>query len=292
MLRRRRPMLTGFLLTLALVEVGLPLILFVLRDRMVFLPSRRPTAQEGLGYLRGRADVGLVWVPRRDGRLLAAYDAQPITAGDSGDPVVLFLHGNGGNIAGRAPILEEFVAGTGLRTLMVDYSGYGDNAGAPSEAEAHLDALAAFEWLVAEGVAPGRIVIYGESLGAAIALGVAAERECAAVVVQSGFASLSSMAFEIYPWLPLTGLLSQGSFPSSRRAARLEVPLLITHGTEDRVIPFSQGEKLFAAAGEGAEFLPIAGAGHNDFFAVAGSDYLAMLGRKSRAWTATSMTDR
>ena len=128
-------MLSGLLLTLGLVEIALPVLLFLMRDRMVFLPSVRPTPEEGLSFLRGRADVDLVRVRRSDGRVLAGYYARPHGNDDPGAPVVLFLHGNGGNIAGRASLLEDFVAGTGLRTLLLDYSGYGGNAGTPSETE-------------------------------------------------------------------------------------------------------------------------------------------------------------
>ena len=285
-LARRRPMLTGFLLTLAIVEIGMPLLLFAMRHRMVFLPSQRPTAQQGLSLLSGRAHVELVEVTRPDGRALAAYDARPLDARGPQEPVVLFLHGNGGNIAGRAALLETFVEGTGLRVLMPDYSGYGGNPGVPSESEAYTDAVAAFDWLVEAGVARERIVLYGESLGGAVALGLAERRTCGGVVVQSAFSSLSSMAFEAYPWIPLAGLLVRGSFPSGRRAGELAVPLLIVHGTRDTIIPFSEGEKLLEAARPGTEFLAIGGAGHNDLLAVAGRPYLASIGDRLRTWAA------
>ncbi|MCZ6508639.1 MAG: alpha/beta fold hydrolase [Acidobacteria bacterium] len=277
-------MLSGFLLTLAFVEIALPLLLFLMRDRVVFLPSVEPAPEDGLAFLRGRADVDLVRVRRSDGRVLAAYDARPAGNEDPPAPVVLFLHGNGGNIANRLPLLEDFVAGSGLRTLLLDYSGYGGNAGTPSEAEAYEDGVAAFDWLVDQGVAPERIVLYGESLGAAVALGVAERRVCAGVVAQSAFASLSSMAFEAYPWMPLAGLLARGSFPSDRRVRELEVPLLVVHGTRDGIIPFSQGEKLHRAAAAGTEFLAIEGAGHNDLLSVAGRPYLESLGERLRGW--------
>jgi pimeloyl-ACP methyl ester carboxylesterase len=277
-------MLTGVLLALVLIEIALPVILFLMRDRLVFMPSARPTPEEGLALLRGRADIDLVGVTRSDGRVLAAYDARPRDGDDAGAPVVLFLHGNGGNIAGRATLLEDFVVGTGLRALLLDYSGYGGNAGRPSESEAYEDGVAAFDWLVAQGVTAGRIVLYGESLGAAVALGVAERRSCAGVVAQSAFASLSSMALEVYPWMPLVSLLARGSFPSARRVRELEVPLLVVHGTRDGIIPFSEGRKLYRASAPGTDFLAIEGAGHNDLLSVAGTPYLESLGKRLRAW--------
>jgi len=280
----RRTMLFGLVLTLAIVEIALPLVLVLQRDRFIFLPAARPGPEEGLALLSGRAEVELVRVLRPDGRRLAAYDARPLGGGDPAAPVVLYLHGNAGNIAYRAPLLEDFVAGTGLRTLLLDYSGYGGNPGTPSETTAYDDALAAFDWLVADGVEPRRIVPYGESLGAAVALAVGERRPCGGVVAQSAFASLSAMAREAYPWLPLAALFTRGAYPSDRRARALEVPLLIVHGTRDRIIPFTQAEKLHAAARPGTELLAIAGAGHNDLLEVAGEPYLQSLARRLEGW--------
>jgi fermentation-respiration switch protein FrsA (DUF1100 family) len=276
-------MLTSLVLTLALAQIALPILLFVIRDRLIFLPAARPSPQEGLTLLRGRARVDQVEIRRSDGRVLAAYDAWPLQR-EAAAPVVLFLHGNGGNIGGRATLLEDFVAGTGLRTLMLDYSGYGGNAGSPSEDEAYEDATAALDWLAGQGVEEGSIVLYGESLGAAVALGVAERRDCAGVVAQSAFASLSSMALELYPWLPLVGLLARGSFPSERRARALEVPLLVVHGEVDRIVPVSQGRRLHAAAPPSTRLLIVEGAGHNDLFSSAGPDYLEDLGALFRSW--------
>ncbi len=279
-------MLTSLVLTLVLAQIALPLLLFLMRDRIVFLPSQRPGPVDGLAYLTGRAHVELVRVRRPDDRVLAAYDARPLPGEDPSAPVVLFLHGNGGNIGGRAGLLEDFVATSGLRTLMLDYSGYGGNAGSPSEAEAYVDGVAAFDRLVSEGVDPKRIVLYGESLGAAVALGVAERRGCAGVVAQSAFASLASMALEAYPWLPLVGLLARGSFPSVRRDRERQVPQPAGHGTADRSTALSHARKLHTAAREGTELRIIEGAGHNDLFSVAGSEYLESLGSTLRSWVA------
>jgi fermentation-respiration switch protein FrsA (DUF1100 family) len=184
----------------------------------------------------------------------------------------------------RAPLLEDFVAGTRARTVLFDYSGYGGNEGSPSEAEAERDGLAVYDYVIADGVAPERVVLYGESLGAAVALAVASQRQCAGVVAQSAFSSLSSMAWRVYPWLPLAAFLVRGSFPSNERVREIETPLLVVHGTADEIIPFSEGERLYAAASPGAEFLPVQGAGHNDFFSVAGVEYLESLGERLRSW--------
>jgi len=281
---RHRSMLLTLLFLVGLVQVGLPVLLYLFRDRVLFFPAAHPAAEEGLNSLSGRLQVALVRIPTPDGRTLSAYDARPSIGVTSDSPVVLFLHGNAGNIAMRAPQLEDFVLGTGLRTLLFDYSGYGGNEGRPSEAVVTVDGLAAFDSLVAQGVPPRNIVLYGESLGAAIALAVAQERVCAGVVAQSAFSSLSSMALRVYPWLPLVSVLARSSFASIERAQELGVPLLVAHGTRDDIIPFAEGERLHAAASPEAEFVPVEGAGHNDFFALAGPEYLELIGERARAW--------
>lgn len=267
---------------LAAVEIVLPLLLWLARDRLIFFPDPDPPAEAGLPYFG--AAVRVVRVVRPDGRRLAAYDARPAGAAEGG-PVVLFLHGNAGNLANRASLLGDFVRGTGCRLLAPDWSGYGGNEGSPSEEEVVADGLAAYDHLRAEGVEAGRIVLYGESLGGAVALAVAAERPCAGVVAQSSFSSLSSMALRIYPWLPLTALLARGSFPSADRARGLTVPLLVAHGTRDSIVPFAEGRALAEAAGARGELLPVEGADHNDFLSVAGEAYLRGLGDRFRRWT-------
>ncbi len=277
-------MLPTLLLLLALFQIALPLFLFLIRDKLIFFPSNRPAPEEGLRWATGAAEIELVRIRRADGRLLAAYDARPKPAADLEQPVAIFFHGNAGNIASRVSLLEDFVVGTGTRTLLFDYSGYGGNAGSPSEKEVYRDGVAAYDHLIADGVPPERIVFYGESLGTAVALGVAEQRPCAGIVLQSGFASLSSLGLRIYPWLPLSALLVKGSFPSLERVKRLGTPLLVAHGTRDEVIPFAEGKKLHAAAPAGTEFLPVVGAGHNDFFGVAGPTYLQLVGNRFRSW--------
>jgi pimeloyl-ACP methyl ester carboxylesterase len=281
--------MTRILLFLILIEVALPLLLYLVRNRFIFFPSARPGPEVGLGYLRDAAQVELIRIRRPDGRLLAAYDVRPWEAKNGAEPVVVFAHGNAGNIAYRAPLVEEFARGTGARTVLFDYSGYGGNAGSPSEKEVCRDGLAVYDHLVAEGVPAERIVLYGESLGGAVVLEVATRRPVAGVVAQSSFSSLSSMALRVYPWLPLTSLLARGSFPNGERIRELTVPVLVVHGTRDEVIPFSEGRRLHRAAPAGTEFLAVEDAGHNDFFEVAGDEYLHDLGRRFRSWTRTAM---
>jgi hypothetical protein len=278
--RRRLPPFAKRLLTLAaIVEIGIPLVLLLGCNRLLFFPAERPLPEEEMSRF-GSVDARIVRVVRHDGRKLAAYDVSPRGAAADG-PVVLFLHGNAGNIAQRAGLAAWFARTADVRVLMPDYSGYGGNEGSPSEDEINADSLAAYDHLVADGVDPARIVVFGESIGGAPALYVATERRVAGVVVQSTFSSLSSMAWHVYPWMPLAALFVMGDFPN----ADLDVPVLIVHGTNDRIVPVGEGERL-AAARPGAEFLRLDGADHNDLFDIAGDDYLRCLGERFRRWTA------
>lgn len=290
-------MLRTLLVFVVGVQVLLPVLLYLMRDRLVFLPSAKPGPEAGLAAARGPVNINLVHVVRPDGRRLAAYDARP--PGKQG-AVVLFFHGNAGNIAQRVWLLEEFVAGTGARTLMPDYSGYGGNEGSPSEEEVYVDGLAAYDHLVAGGVPADRIVLYGESLGGSVALHVATRRTVAGTVLQSTFASMSSMALRIYPWMPLVALLARGGFRNVDRVAEMESPVLLVHGTADRIVPIAEGRSVYDAARRvsitpphaAKRFVAIEGAGHNNLFAFGGRDYLLELRQTFARWTKAPGTVR
>lgn len=266
----------------AVVEVVLPLALALAKGRILFYPSAEPAPETCLSRFRGM-DGRVVRVARPDGRKLAAYDVRPSDL-PAEAPVVLFLHGNAGNIATRADLAAWFARAARVRLLMPDYSGYGGNEGSPSEDELDAEALAAYDHLVADGVDPTRIVVFGESIGGGPALHLATTRRVAGVALQSTLSSLSSMALRVYPWMPLTAVFVRGSFDNAGRIADVDAPVLIVHGTIDSIVPFAEGERL-AAARPNAEFLRVADAGHNDLFDVAGEAYLRGLGDRFRRWT-------
>lgn len=271
------------LILFALVQVALPLALFLVRNRLMFLPSATPTAEDRISEFRG-LDAKVVKIKRPDGRSLDAYDAQPIGAVPSG-PVVLFFHGNAGNIANRAGLVAWMVKITGARVILASYSGYGGNEGSPSEAAVYEDSIAAYDWLRSQGVSGNRIVIFGESIGGAPASFVASEREAAGLVLQCSFSSLTSMALRTYPWLPLCALFTLGSMPVAERVANLRIPVLVAHGKADQIVPFSEGQRIHAAAGARGELYHLDGANHNDFFERAGEAYLRHLRQRFSEWT-------
>lgn len=287
--RRPRRKLTRFLILLAVIQIGLPLLMVVARNKLIFFPFSRPAPEAGLRELTAVMQAELVRIPRPDGRLLAAYDvrprARPSDADDEELPTVVFFHGNAGNISLRASLIGWFAEGVRARVILFDYSGYGGNAGSPSEDEVYRDGLAVVDWVLAQGVDPSQLVLYGESLGGAVAAYVAGERDCAGIVLQSSFSSLSAMSLSAYWWLPLGSVLVRGSFPTDERVASLECPIVVAHGADDRIIPISLGRKLHAAAPDGTEFVEVEGADHNDFFEAAGQAYLKGMGARFRRWT-------
>jgi fermentation-respiration switch protein FrsA (DUF1100 family) len=196
---------------------------------------------------------------------------------------VLVCNGNGGNRSLRAP-LAAALARLGLHVLLFDYRGYGANPGAPSEAGLAADARAAAAYLASRPeVDPARLVYFGESLGAAVALRLAVERPPAALVLRSPFASLAEVGRHHYPVLPVS-LLLRDRYQAAELAGRLTAPLLVVAGGRDRIVPAAHSRRLFAAAPEPKRLVVLHGVDHNDHELNAGPRLLAEV----RAFLATA----
>ncbi len=186
-----------------------------------------------------------------------------------GRPTILYFHGNGGHIGyrtDRAQVLGQ--AGYGV--LLAGYRGYGGNPGSPSEDGFHRDAESALAYLAGKGVPPGRIALYGESLGSAVAVRLAAataarEAAVAAVVLEAPFTSIAEVAQHHYPYVPARHLVKD-RFDAAARIAAIGAPLLVLHGERDRVVPFTFGRALFAAAVEPKRGWFVPQRDHHDIF--------------------------
>ena len=190
-------------------------------------------------------------------------------------PVVIFSHGNGGNISSRL-MKVKLLQAAGASVLMYDYRGYGRSTGRPSEQGTYLDALAYYDWLALEKKVPaGRIVSYGESLGAAVATELAMHRPLGGLVLESAFTSVVDMAKEKFPLLPLHRSVTF-RYDTLWKIPRLHWPLLVMHSPTDEIVPFSMGKRLFEAAPEPKTFVELAG-GHNDGFLKGGAAYSGAL---------------
>jgi len=189
--------------------------------------------------------------------------------------VVLFLHGNAGNISHRLDSIEIFHQ-LGLDVLIIDYRGYGESTGSPGEAGTYTDAQTAWDYLVGErGIAPGRIVVFGRSLGGAVASWLAARTTPAAVILESCFTSGPDMAARLYPFLPAR-LITRLKYPVREYVTHISSPLLVVHSQQDEIIPFDMGETIFAAAPEPKEMLVISG-DHNGGFLLNRERYQATI---------------
>ena len=189
---------------------------------------------------------------------------------------VLFLHGNAGNISHRLDSVQMFHR-LGYSTLIFDYRGYGNSGGTPSEQGTYRDAEAAWRYLAEQRHIPScRIVLFGESLGGAIAAWLAARQKPAALVIASGFTSVPDLAQHLYPYLPVRWL-ARIRYDTREYLRAVTAPVLIAHSPQDDIVPFEHGRALFAAANPPKQFLELAG-GHNDGFIFMREAWVSVLG--------------
>lgn len=187
-----------------------------------------------------------------------------------GETVMLFLHGNGGNISHRIEKIR-LLCYPEISSLMIDYHGYGLSQGKPSEASCYLDALTSWDFFTQKrGIDPKKIVLFGESLGGAVAIDLAVKKEVGAVILESTFTNIGAVMGR---FIPGTKGLLKGKFDSLSKISSLKAPLLILHGDEDELVPYESGRKLFENANEPKEFFTIRGAHHNDTYDVGGQAY-------------------
>jgi hypothetical protein len=190
---------------------------------------------------------------------------------------LLFLHGNGGNISHRLESIRLF-HDLGLSVLIIDYRGYGRSTGRPGEIGTYRDAEAAWDHLTrARGVDPRRIILYGESLGGAVATWLAARVRCGALILTAGMTSVADMGRHYYPFLPVRWLV-RIRYPAIDLIGGVHCPVLVMHSPTDEIVPFEMGRRLFEAAPPPKSFLELSG-GHNDGFLLS-SDKVAAATRE------------
>ena len=234
-------------------------------EKLIYSPSRRfSTTPEALGLRHD--EVTLVTEDSARERLHAWF----LPAGDGGPErrfTVLMCHGNAGNISDRLDRTLLMQVNLGTDVLLFDYRGFGESSGSPTEEGTYEDARAAHRYLVRErGLDARSIVLFGESLGAAVALDLALEVEAAGLVLEAPFTSIRDMAKEVYPFVPIS--LVRTHYDNLGKIPRLAMPLLVVHGTADPTVPFEQGSRLFDAAPRPKVFLEVEGGGHTDAFVV------------------------
>jgi hypothetical protein len=263
-------MLWSLLGSLLIAYAALLALVFLFQSHLVYFPHM------GRGIAVTPQSYGLafeaVTITTEDRERLAGWwvpAAQP-------RGTVLIFHGNAGNISHRLDYLAMFHK-LNHNSLIIDYRGYGNSTGSPSEQGTYRDAEAAWRSLTGErGIKAGEIVVFGESLGAAVAAWLAARVNPRALVLASAFTSVPDLGAQVYPFLPVR-LMSRFSYDTIGAVRSLKSPLLIAHSPQDDIIPYSHGRALFAAGNEPKQFLELKG-GHNDGFLFMRQEWVAQLG--------------
>jgi uncharacterized protein len=245
--------LKWILIIAAVVYVGGLAALFLLQRSFLFpIPTRERTAPGAAGF------------PEVEEHVLTTADGEKIIVwhvpAKAGRPVILYFHGNGDDLAGFFPRFRDLIA-DGIGIVAPAYRGYSGSTGSPSEQGLLKDAAAAYAFTTAR-YGQDRIIAWGFSLGTGVAVAIAAEQKVEKLILEAPYSSVDVAAFR-FPFFPVR-LLVRDPFRSDERIARVKVPLLVMHGTDDQAIPIRFGERLFALAHEPKRFVKFAGGGHEN----------------------------
>ena len=266
MLTLRRQILPGLLL-LALINL---INACGVEHRMIFYPSsaiESTPRQTGLEF----EDI---FFTTRDGVRLNGW----LVPHSDASSTLIWFHGNAGNISHRVENIKLLHDLVKVNIFIFDYRGYGRSDGRPSEEGTYLDGEAAIE-LIRRRIGTGaekKIVLFGRSLGAAIAAEMATRFPSQGLILESPFISIAEMARAMFPLLPI-GPFLRTNYDVREKIKKLKVPLLVLHGERDEIVPFEHGKTVFDAAPEPKKFFPIPGAAHNDTYAIGGETYFREL---------------
>jgi fermentation-respiration switch protein FrsA (DUF1100 family) len=265
----------GLLLLVVLVYLALLVLLRLNEARLIYFPGPSRT------LLPPPIDLSLpvqrTTFQTEDGITLASW---VIPAGSNSTGLwLLICHGNAGNLSefGR-PAHYAGLRQLGLNLMAFDYRGYGESEGAPSEAGLYRDAIAAYRYLrESVGVPPDRIIVFGHSLGSAVAVDLVSQVPAGGLIVEGALTSVIERGQELYPFIPVRWI-AVSRFPSFEKIARVTVPKLFLHATGDEVIPLRHGRRLYEAAPSPKTFVELQG-GHGDAFDVDSAKYFGSIQR-------------
>jgi fermentation-respiration switch protein FrsA (DUF1100 family) len=264
-------MLFSLTIMAAIAYGALALVIFIAQPGLIYYP------ETGRHIIAAPDYVGLAYEPieisTADGETLHGW----FVPAPAAKGTMLFFHGNAGNISHRMEYLLMFHR-LGYNTFIFDYRGYGQSSGSPSESGTYLDAQSAWRYLTeAKGIPPARIVLFGESLGGAVAAWLAMNEKPGALVLASVFTSVPDMAAKIYPFLPVR-LLSRFDYNTIEYLQFVTCPVFVAHSPQDDIVPFAHGRALYQAAPEPKQFLELQG-GHNSGFIFMQEDWMKALGK-------------
>jgi hypothetical protein len=270
---------------LVMLIIGLLVMVMFFEDKFIYYPAKYPEGDWQIDPVAREGEViPLIedcYFQTGDGVKLHGWFCSPQRkVGGSMERVtaamtILWFHGNAGNLSHRYDMLRELIK-LPAQIFIIDYRGYGRSEGSPSEEGLYADARAAWDYLTRErGIAEERIIIFGKSLGGAVAVDLAANREAAGLIVQSSFTSAADMAARVMPFIPRA--LIKTRMDSINKIARVRGAKLFIHSPADEVVPYELGRRLFEAATEPKQFYEVKGAGHNETWLVGGRDYFEAL---------------
>lgn len=243
-------------LCVVLVYAAAVAAMFVLQRGLLYHPENKGLTPAAVGITG--ASVETLATP--DGETLVLWYSPPAR----GKATILYLHGNAGEIGDRPARFRAYQA-QGFGIAYLSFRGFGGSSGKTTERGLMLDALTAYDWLLARVTGPDQIALVGESLGTGVAVQLAAQRKVGAIALEAPYTSTADIAARTYWWLPVR-LLMLDQFRSIDHIGAVTAPLLVTHGDADLLIPMAYGQRLFAAANEPKEFRVASGLGHDALF--------------------------
>lgn len=262
----------SLLLVVLVAVASVVLLAWMFQRRLIYFPLGAVLAPSDAGL----ASVETVEIPTGDGLTLDGWFVTSAALPSATPFTVIVLNGNAGNRSYRAPLAAALRA-HGVQVLLFDYRGFGGNDGTPTEAGLRADARAARAYVLGRSdVDASRLVYFGESLGSAVAIGLAAEHPPAALIVRSPFPSLVDVGRIHYPFLPVR-LVLEDDFAAVDDIGRVTCPVLVIAGDQDRIIPLALSRRVYEATSATKELVIVEGADHNDRALLAGERMVAAI---------------
>ena len=250
-------MLGPIALVLVLAYIGMIVLLALFQRSLIYHPD---TSAAGTPEQAGLENGRVIEVTTQDGINLKGWF---IERKDSQAPVILYYHGNAGHHGWRADKLKAFYQ-AGFSVLIAGYRGYGGNPGTPHEKGLYRDGQVFYDWLVEQkGRAPGNIILYGESLGTAVATKIAADNKGGGLVLEAPFDSLTATAKVHYPYIAFIDVLLRDHFPSDQRITSINMPVIVMIAGRDHVVPPERGRRLYQKARQPKQLYVFDGADHS-----------------------------
>ena len=255
-----------FCLTALFIYLAFALSIYQKQRALMYTPILEKLSRSDVGV----QNVKIIHIETEDGLRLEGWYVPPQKENNK---IIVFFHGNGQNIgssySGVAQLIKD---GYGL--LMVEYRGYAGHKGTFTEQGVYKDCRAFIDWLSqTHQVKYSDMILYGESLGAAVAVQMASEYDAHALILLAPFSSMVDIARARYPYLPVS-LLLEDQYLSDKKIQQIRMPILIMHGNRDRVIDIESGGKLFEAANEPKKFVEFPQGGHNNLYDFGASQHV------------------